>query len=311
MTRHTLSEDRQQDYHYTIGPYAEPVLRVRPGDTVVVETPDAFEGKIVSEETLPSEVLTMPFVNPQSGPIFVEEAAPGDALAVTVRAIEPRGAQPRGTTCLVPHFGGLTGTDRTVTLQEPLPEIVRKSRVTTEGVEWSDELTLPYEPFIGTIGTAPQIEAIASLTPDHHGGNMDLPNVGPGSTLYLPVQVDGALLYLGDGHAIQGDGELCGVAVEIATTTTLEIDVVKEWSLTWPRLENDAFIMSIGSARPLEDAARIAYGDLLQWMVADYGFERWDAYMLLSQVGRVRLGNMVDPNYTVGASIARRYLGQT
>jgi acetamidase/formamidase len=309
MTKHTLSEDDQQDYHYTIGPYADPVLRVRPGDTVVVETHDAFEGKIVSEDTLPSEVLTMPFVNPQSGPIFVDEAAPGDALAVTLQAIEPRGAQPRGTTCLVPHFGGLTGTDRTVTLQDPLPEIVRKTRVTTEGVEWSDALTLSYEPFIGTIGTAPQIEAIASLTPDHHGGNMDLPGVGPGSTLYLPVQVAGALLYLGDGHAIQGDGELCGVAVEIATTTTLEIDVVKEWALTWPRLENDAFIMSIGSARPLEDAARIAYADLLEWMVADYGFERWDAYMLLSQVGRVRLGNMVDPNYTVGASIAKRYLG--
>jgi acetamidase/formamidase len=309
MTKHTLSEDDQQDYHYTIGPYADPVLRVRPGDTVVVETHDAFEGKIVSEDTLPSEVLTMPFVNPQSGPIFVDEAAPGDALAVTLQAIEPRGAQPRGTTCLVPHFGGLTGTDRTVTLQDPLPEIVRKTRVTTEGVEWSDALTLSYEPFIGTIGTAPQIEAIASLTPDHHGGNMDLPDVGPGSTLYLPVQVAGALLYLGDGHAIQGDGELCGVAVEIATTTTLEIDVVKEWALSWPRLENDAFIMSIGSARPLEDAARIAYADLLEWMVADYGFERWDAYMLLSQVGRVRLGNMVDPNYTVGASIAKRYLG--
>jgi acetamidase/formamidase len=239
----------------------------------------------------------------------VEGAEKGDALAVAVRAIEPRGPQPRGTTCLVPHFGGLTGTDKTVTLQEPLPEIVRKSEVTTDGIVWSDELTLPYEPFIGTIGTSPEIEAISALVPDRHGGNMDLPDVRPGSTLYLPVRTSGALLYLGDGHAIQGDGELCGVAVEIATTTTLELDLVKGWSMAWPRLENDEFIMSIGSARPLEDAARIAYADLLEWMAEGYGFERWDAYMLLSQVGRVRLGNMVDPNYTVGASMAKRYLG--
>jgi acetamidase/formamidase len=309
MAKHYLTEKLQKEYHYTIGPYAEPVLRVQPGDTVVVDTLDAFGGKIETEETLPTEVLVMPFVNPQSGPIFVVGAEKGDALAVRIRAIEPRGPQPRGTTCLVPHFGALTSTDKTVTLQEPLPEIVRKSRVTTEGIVWSDKLTLPYEPFIGTIGTSPEVEAIVALTPHSHGGNMDLPDVGPESTLYLPVAVSGALLYLGDGHAIQGDGEVCGVAVEIATTTTLELDVVKEWHLAWPRLENDEFIMSIGSARPLEDATRIAYGDLVEWMVASHGFDRWDAYMLLSQVGKVRLGNVVDPNYTVGASIAKSYLG--
>jgi len=308
MTTHLLTEELQLSHHYVIGPYAEPVLHVRPGDTVVVQTQDAFGGLIESEDTRPTEVLNMPFVNPQSGPIFVEGAEKGDALAVTIRSIEPRGPQPRGTTCLVPHFGGLTGTDRTVTLQDPLPEIVRKSEVTSEGIVWSEKLTLPYEPFIGTIATSPEIEAIGALTPDSHGGNMDLPDVAPGCTLYLPVRASGALLYLGDGHAIQGDGEVCGVAVEIATTTTLELDLVKGWTLAWPRLENEALVMSIGSARPMEDAARIAYGDLVEWMVADYGFDRWDAYMLLSQVGKVRLGNMVDPNYTIGASIAKGYL---
>ncbi len=308
MTTHLLTEELQLSHHYVIGPYAEPVLHVRPGDTVVVQTQDAFGGLIESEDTRPTEVLNMPFVNPQSGPIFVEGAEKGDALAVTIRSIEPRGPQPRGTTCLVPHFGGLTGTDRTVTLQDPLPENVRKSEVTSEGIVWSEKLTLPYEPFIGTIATSPEIEAIGALTPDSHGGNMDLPDVAPGCTLYLPVRASGALLYLGDGHAIQGDGEVCGVAVEIATTTTLELDLVKGWTLAWPRLENEALVMSIGSARPMEDAARIAYGDLVEWMVADYGFDRWDAYMLLSQVGKVRLGNMVDPNYTIGASIAKGYL---
>jgi amidase len=298
MAQHHLTEDVQKAYHYTIGPYADPVLHVRPGDTVVVETQDAFGGKIVSEETKPSAVRRAPFFNPQKG----------DALAVKIESIKPRGPQPRGTTCLSPYFGGLTGTDTTVTLQDPLPEIVRKIEVTEEYVTWNDRLTLPYEPFIGTIGTAPEIDSISSLTPGKHGGNMDLPDVRPGSTLYLPVRVEGGLLYLGDCHAVQGDGEVCGVAIEIATVTTLTLDLVQGWTLDWPRLENDRFIMSIGSARPMEDAARVAYADLVRWMVDSYGFDRWDAYLLLSQVGRVRLANMVDPNYTIAASIARRYL---
>lgn len=308
MAEHYLTDDVQKRYHYTISPYADPVLHVKPGDTIVVETHDAFGGKMVSEDTKPSEVLKVPFLNPQSGPIYVEGAEKGDALAVKIHSIKPRGPQPRGTTCLVPYFGGLTSTDKTATLQDPLPEIVRKVKVTEEYVEWNDRITLPYAPFIGTIGTAPEIEAINSLTPGNHGGNMDLPDVGPGSTLYLPVRSKGAFLYLGDAHAVQGDGELCGVAIEFATTTTMTLDLVKGWTLNWPRLENDEFIMSIGSARPLEDAARIAYADLVQWMVDSYGFDKWDAYLLLSQIGKVRLGNMVDPNYTIGASIAKRYL---
>ena len=308
MTEHHLTGEMQKRYHYTIGPYAEPVLCVKPGDTVIAETHDAFEGKIVTEGIMPSEVLEVPFLNPQTGPIYVQGATKGDALAVRIHSIKPRGPQPRGTTCLVPFFGGLTSTDKTVTLQDPLPEIVKKVEVTEEGVKWNDRLTLPYEPFIGTIGTAPQIDSVNSLTPGNHGGNMDLPDVGPGCTLYLPVRAEGALLYLGDGHAVQGDGELCGVAIEFPTTTTMTLDVVKKWTLDWPRLENDDFIMSIGSARPMEDAARIAYADLVQWLVASYGFDKWEAYMLLTQIGKVRLGNMVDPNYTIGASIAKRYL---
>jgi acetamidase/formamidase len=284
------------------------VLFAKPGDTVVIETQDAFEGKIVDEETMPSEVLEFPYLNPQSGPIFLEGAEKGDALAVQIHSIEPRGPQPRGTTCLVPYFGGLTGTDTTVSLQEPLPEMVRKVDVTEAGIAWNDRVTLPYQPFIGTVGTAPELDSISSLTPGHHGGNMDLPGIGPGCTLYLPVCAEGALLYMGDGHAVQGDGELCGVAIEFATTTEMTLDVVKGWTLSWPRLETDELIMSIGSARPMEDAARIAYADLIRWMVNDHGFDQWDAYLLLSQIGKIRLGNMVDPNYTIGASIAKSYL---
>ena len=186
--------------------------------------------------------------------------------------------------------------------------MVRVVKVDEESVYWSDRVTLPYRPHIGTLSTSPQIDSINSLTPDSHGGNMDLPDMGPGSITYLPIRSPGARLFIGDAHACQGDGEVCGTAVEYQSTTTIHVDLIKGWTIDWPRLENEEVIMAIGSARPLEDATRIAYRDLILWMEADYGFDRWDAYMMLSQCGRVRLGNFVDPNYTVGAAIRKTYL---
>jgi amidase len=305
---HTLTEEQQGRFHYVYGPYAKPVLEIDPGDIVKVETQDAFEGAIQSEQDKPTEKLNFPYLNPQSGPIAVRGAKKGDCLAVHIHAVETRGPQPAGTTCLIPEFGGLVGTGVTAMLNAPLPERVKKLRIDEAGIHWNDRIVLPYEPFIGTIGVSPEIEAISSLQPDYHGGNMDLPDVAPGAIIYLPVHTDGALLYVGDCHATQGDGELCGVAVEQQATVTAHVDLIKGWSFAWPRLENERFIMTIGSARPLEDAARIAYRELVRWMAADYGFEELDAYMLLTQAGRIRLGNMVDPKYTVGASILKKYL---
>ena len=308
-TEHYLSVADQGRFHYVYGPYASPVLTVQPGAVVSVETHDAFEGVITSEQDMPSQKLHFPFLNPQNGPIFVEGAEKGDCLAVYIRSIVPRGPQPAGTTALIPEFGGLVGTGATAMLNKPLPERVKKMVVTPEGgVVWSDKITLPYEPFIGTIGTSPQIEAISSLQPDSHGGNMDVPDVAPGAVVYLPVNTTGAYLYLGDCHGTQGDGELCGVAVEIPSVTIIQIDLIKSMPIAWPRLETESALLTIGSARPMEDAARIAYRELIRWMVADYGFEELDAYMLLTQAGRVRLGNMVDPKYSLAASILKKYL---
>jgi acetamidase/formamidase len=306
---HRLSEADQGRYHYVYGPYASPVLTVKPGAVIAVETHDAFEGRIKTEHDMPTQTLNFPYVNPQNGPIFVEGAERGDCLAVHIKSIVPRGPQPAGTTALIPEFGGLVGTGATAMLNKPLPERVKKMVVTPEGgVVWNDKITLPYEPFIGTIGTSPQLEAISSLQPDAHGGNMDLPDVAPGAVVYLPVNTTGGYLYLGDCHGTQGDGELCGVAVEIPSVTTIQVDLIKGWTIAWPRLENEHALMTIGSARPMEDAARIAYRELIRWMVAEYGFEELDAYMLLTQAGRVRLGNMVDPKYSLGASILKKYL---
>ncbi|HEX2940457.1 MAG TPA: acetamidase/formamidase family protein [Rhodopila sp.] len=305
---HDLTEALQGKYHYTIGPYSDPVLSVSPGDRIRVETRDAFEGAIRTEQDKPSQKLRMPFVNPQNGPIMIEGAEPGDAIAVHIESMLPRGDNPCGTCCMIPHFGALTGTALTATLNEPLPELTRKVHVDTKHVRWSTRVTLPYNPHIGTLSTSPEIDSINSLTPDSHGGNMDLPDMGPGSITYLPVRTPGARLFIGDAHACQGDGEVCGTAVEYPSTTTIRVDVIKGWAIEWPRLEKEDFIMAIGSARPLEDATRIAYRELVLWMEAEYGFDRWDAYMMLSQCGRVRLGNFVDPKYTVGAGISKSWL---
>jgi acetamidase/formamidase len=193
-------------------------------------------------------------------------------------------------------------------LNPPLPEKVKKVRVDDDGVHWSDKLILPYEPFIGTIGTAPEIEAISSLQPDYYGGNMDLPDVAPGAIIYLPVQTAGGYLYLGDCHAIQGDGELCGVALEIPATVEIQVDLIKSYGNSWPQVETEDRIMFVGSSRPLEDATRIAYRELVRWVAAETGQSEADVYMLLTMCGKVRLGNMVDPKYSVGAAIEKRYL---
>jgi amidase len=307
--KHELTVEKQGKYHYVYGPYADPVLAIEPGDIVIAETHDAFEGAIKTEQDMPSKTLHMPFVNPQNGPIAVKGAEKGDVLCVHIHSIKPRGPQPVGTTALIPEFGGLVATGNTALLNPPLPERVKKMEVTEAGIKFNSKITLPYEPFIGTLGVSPEIEAVSSLQPDYWGGNMDLPDVAPGAVVYFPVHHKDAYLYLGDCHGTQGDGELCGVAVEIPSTTTVQVDLIKNWQIAWPRLETEKFIMAIGSTRPMEDAARIAYKELIHWMVADYGFDQYEAYFLLTQAGKVRLGNMVDPKYTLGASILKSYLG--
>ncbi len=305
---HELTEARQGKFHYTMGPYSDPVLHIAPGDRVIVETRDAFDGKIQTERDLPSQKLQVPFLNPQNGPIMIDGAEKGDVVAVYIESMLPRGNNPRGTCCLIPRFGALTGTDYTATLNEPLPEITRKIDLDENGVYWSKRVTLPYRPHIGTLSVSPEIDSINSLTPDNHGGNMDVPDMGPGSITYLPVRSPGARLFIGDAHACQGDGEVCGTAVEYASTTTIHVDLIKGWQIDWPRLETDKLLMAIGSARPLEDATRIAYAQLVHWLELEYGYDRWDAYMMLSQCGKVRLGNFVDPKYSVGAAISKKYL---
>ncbi len=291
-----------------------PVRKVKPGDVLELWTEDAFGGKVRGVDDLISKVIEFPFVNPQTGPFYVEGAEPGDTLAIHFVSIEP--SRDWAASCTVPLFGALTSTHQTATLQEPLPEVVwiyvvdaTKRTVTYRARAGEYSVELPMDPMHGTVGVAPaSFEARSSLVPDAHGGNMDTPEMRAGATCYLGVNVEGALFSIGDGHCRQGEGETCGVAVEAAMDTVIAIDLVKRRATPWPRLENDSYVMSTGSARPLEDAFRIAHVDMISWLCEEYGFETLDAYQFLTQVSESPVANVCDPNYTFVTKVAKRYL---
>src|SRR5215469_1792535 len=304
------------DYAWTFGG-APPVARVVPGTILELFTEDCFAGRVRGVDDLVSRVVEFPFVNPQTGPFYVDGAEPGDTLAVHFVSLEP--ARDLAVSTTVPLFGALTSTHATPTLQDPLPEVIwlwhfdtsaRLCRFEARFGEYT--VDLPMDPMHGTVGVAPaNLEARSSLVPDAHGGNMDTPEMRAGVTCYLGVNVEGALFSLGDGHARQGEGETCGVAVETAMNTVLAVDLVKGRPCAWPRLESATHIMSAGSARPLEDAFRIAQLDLVQWLSADYGLDPLDAYQLVTQAVESPLANVCDPNYTSLAKIAKDYLPAT
>ncbi|MDK0523960.1 acetamidase/formamidase family protein [Streptomyces sp. ML-6] len=301
------------EYAWTFGG-AAPIARIEPGTFLDLYTEDCFAGRVRSEKDLVSEVCEFPFLNPQTGPFHVVGAEPGDTVAVHFVSIEPARDWAASTT--VPLFGALTSTHTTASLQPPLPEVVwmwqldRARRTCLFSARDSDiQVELPMDPMHGTVGVAPaNLEVRSALVPDAHGGNMDTPEMRAGVTCYLGVNVEGALLSLGDGHARQGEGETCGVAVECAMNTVVLVELLKGVTTPWPRIESDTHLMSTGSARPLEDAFRISQLDLVQWLARDYGLSELDAYQLVSQAGEAPLANVCDTNYTCVAKIRKEWL---
>jgi acetamidase/formamidase len=303
----------RDQYAWTFGGVA-PVRRIKPPVVLDVFTEDAFFGRVRSENDLVSQVVEFPFVNPQTGPFFVEGAEPGDTVAVHFVSITP--ARDWGASTTIPLFGALTSTHLTALLNEPLPELVWMWQFDTSAntcqfkARFSDfTVDLPMNPMHGTVGVAPaNLEARSALVPDAFGGNMDTPEMRAGTTCYLGVNVEGALLSLGDGHARQGEGETCGVAVETAMNTVMIVDLIKGTPCPWPRLETDDYVMVAGSARPLEDAFRIAQTELVLWLASHYGLDTMDAYQLVTQAVEAPLANVVDVNYTSMAKMPKRYL---
>jgi len=290
---------------------AEPVARLKPGDILETNTVDCFGNAIKK----PGDTVSMaPGDNPLTGPFYIEGADPGDTLVVHILDLQVDGDQ--GVGAMAPGFGALNTTNYTPMLNPPLGERIwfypidhKKNVATFQGLDSNFSVEIPLRPFLGCIGVAPADgEARSSVVPAEFGGNMDAPEARAGNTVYFPVNVAGGLLYVGDGHAAMGDGEVAGTAIEVPLKARLQVDVIKGQRIAWPRFENDQAIMAVGAYRPLDDALRIAFTELVHWIHTDYGLSEMDAYELLSQVGQAHVTEMVDPNYVVVASIQKKYL---
>src|ERR1700683_112916 len=290
---------------------APAVARLGPNDILETNTLDAFGDAIQK----PGDTLALvKGDNPLTGPFFIDGAEPGDTIAVEFLNLEVNSSQ--GVGAFAPGFGALNSTDYTPMIQPALPERIwlypihpGDNTSIFQAHDSNFSVKIPLHPFLGCIGVAPANgEARSSVVPAEFGGNMDSPEASVGNTVYFPVNVKGGLFYIGDGHAAMGDGEIAGTAIEVPLKARVQLSVIKGRTIAWPQFENDNAIMTVGAYRPLDDALRIAFTELVHWIHKDYGLSELDAYELLSQVGKIHLNEMVDPNYVIVASIEKKYL---
>ena len=279
-----------------------PVARVQPGETFVVETEDSRSGRTrTPETTTPEFLLAMRrqgyYGNPVTGPIYVAGAEPGDTLAVHIHAQECDTLGYMGYWPFLFHLEDFFDKPDTTLVE------IRDGHVIL-----SDEVHIPVRPVIGTIGTTPAVEAILSGGMGRHGGNLDTQEVCTGSTIYLPVYVEGALLALGDCHAIQSDGELN--EVEMRSVLTLSCDVVKGRSpvMSWPRIETAEALVTVAVASPLEEATRLALRDMILWLEELTGLTKREAYYLVGLAGHARPGQVQVPLYSMRCLMPKTFI---
>jgi amidase len=283
-----------------------PALRIKSGDRVVTKTIDAagtdWNGKSVASGP-----------NPQTGPFYVEGAEPGDMLVVTVEKIDTNRAMAYSSSLLAPYAVDPGAIAARVDRE---PRRVTWTIDKARGVAKLDQadvqpggLELPLRPMLGCIGVAPaRKEAISTATPGAFGGNMDYAWMTAGVKLMLPVYEPGALLFLGDGHARQGEGEVAGTGLETSMDVEFSVLVVKNKAIGWPRLETETHVMVLGSARPLLEAFQHATTELQRWLTADYGLTERGAQTFMGQATEYEIANVVDPNFTVVAKIRKTLL---
>jgi len=263
-----------------------PVARIASGDTLVFETADCFGGQITRESDRLG-TLDWSRINPATGPVFVDGAQKGDTLKVEILSID-----------LAKQAAMVESPGEGVTGAEAEEETTKILSVEGDRVVFNDRISLPVCPMIGVIGTAPEAEAIATGTPSFHGGNMDCKRIGAGAVLYLPVYVPGALLAMGDLHAVMGDGEVCVCGAEIAGEVTVRVSVVKGQPLPLPFLTTQESAMAIFSAEGLDAAAEGATLRMREFLIAQAGLSAHEAGMALSLAGDLRICQAVDPNKT-------------
>jgi len=302
-----------RDLVYTFGG-APPKHRIASGTRLVSWTEDCFDGLVKTASDLPSKAMPPGHDNPQTGPFYIEGAEPGDTIAVHLVKLEP--ARDYAVSSFGPGFGALVGTDRTAMLASDMPETTwryavdpSRSMARTSSGDGRYTWDVPLAPFLGCVGVAPAAAEVRStIVPGPFGGNMDCPEVRAGNTVFLGVNVPGALLSFGDGHYAMGDGEIMGAAIEGAMNVELFVELVKRQATPVPRIENADQVMFVGSGRPLEDAARVAFKAMVGWVRARTGLTELDAYQFVSQVARAPIVQLVDPEYTVLVKIEKHRL---
>lgn len=293
-------------FHNTFSSAHQPVLRIRPGDTVITWTIDARgfdrDNKQVGERP-----------NPQTGPFYVEGAEPGDTLVVSLVRIEPNRATAWSSSLLAPYaadpdFLRFEGERKQTTETWRIDRTKGVARIESAAIR-PPAIEVPLRAMLGCVATAPdRQEAVPTSTPDRFGGNMDYNGMVAGVKLMLPVYERGALLFVGDGHARQGDGEVVGNALETSMDVEFTVDLIKNKKIGWPRLDNGEFLMALGSARPLLQALQHATTELQRWLMADYGFDERGSSLLFGHAIEYDIANVVDPHFTVAAKIAKKYL---
>lgn len=298
--------------YFETGPENAPTMRVRPGEVFEIQTqmnrgPDPSQvPEEIREEWAAMRRGDMRGGNPSSGAIYVEDAEPGQVLAVHIEAIEPHGigyTQYRGSNSAMPGWLGDSNVG-------PTHKVVR---IRDGRIIWNEKLSLPIAPMLGVVGVAPAHEKRHNGWAGEWGGNMDIQEVTAGAQVHLVVQVPGALLHVGDMHARQGDGEICGGGgIETGGIARLRVELrAKPDGMTWPRIENADYIMTTGQARPAEDAFRIALSEMILWLEEGYGLARKEAFMFLSQVLEARVTQFVNPTFSYVAKVNKKYLEWT
>ena len=302
-----------RDLVYTFGG-AAPKHHIASGTRIVTWTEDCFDGTVKTADDLPSKVMPPGHDNPQTGPFFVDGAAPGDTIAVHLLRLDP--ARDYAVSSFAPGFGAIVGTDRTAMLAADLPETTwrydldaARTRARSTSRDRHRTWDVPLAPFLGCIGVAPALNEVRStIVPGVFGGNMDCPEVRAGNTVFLGVNAPGALLSFGDGHYAMGEGEIMGAAIEGAMQVEVFVELIKGQVTPIPRIENADEVMFVGSGRPLEDAARVAFKAMVGWVRAHSALGELDAYQFVSQLARAPIIQLVDPEYTVLVKIDKRQL---
>jgi acetamidase/formamidase len=300
MTTHHFSPSH---YHNTFGSHPA-ALRVRSGDTVVTTTIDAhgLDARGLQAAEGP---------NPQTGPFYVEGAQPGDTLQVHLDHLQPNRDTGWSYTVLAPH---IIDAQQVHLLPESQKiewqfDAARKMGVHPPVSARLNRVEFALSPMLGCLGVAPENQqAISSATSGPYGGNMDYRGLVAGATLSFPVFAPGALLHLGDGHALQGDGEVVGTGIETSFDVRFTLNLIKGKRISWPRGENEAYIFTIGNARPLEQALQHATTEMLTWLQEDYGLSVEEASTLLGMSVRYDLGNIFDPAYTMVCKLPKQIL---